>query len=100
MQQVIRAFLADSILEDAAAVYILVCDFQQITQKYGNRGYRFALLEAGHAAQNAYLWCTEQNLGVVEVGGFLDEELANLLLLFYPREAPLTALVVGRRKST
>lgn len=98
MQQVVHAFLADSILESAAAVYILACDFQQTTQKYGNRGYRFALLEAGHAAQNAYLWCAEQNLGVVEVGGFLDEELANLLLLSYPRQAPLTALVVGRRK--
>lgn len=97
-QQVVHAFLADSILEGATAVYILTCDFQQTTQKYGNRGYRFALLEAGHAAQNAYLWCAEQNIGVVEVGGFLDEELARLLLLSYPRQAPLTALVVGRRK--
>ena len=92
--------MADSIVESAAAVYILTCNFQQITQKYGNRGYRFALLEAGHAAQNAYLWCAEQDLGVVEVGGFLDEEVANLLLIPYPKQAPLTALVVGRRKSS
>lgn len=99
-QQVLHIFLGDSILEDAAAVYVLACNFQQITQKYGNRGYRFALLEAGHAAQNAYLWCAEQNLGVVEAGGFLDEELANLLLLSYPSQAPLTTLVVGRRKSS
>ncbi len=98
MQQIVHAFMGNSILEDAAAVYVLTCDFQQTTQKYGNRGYRFALLEAGHAAQNAYLWCTEQNLGVVEIGGFLDEELANLLLLSYPKQAPLTTLVIGRRK--
>ncbi len=98
-QQATHALGEDSILEGAAAVYILTCDFQRIIQKYGNRGYRFALLEAGHAAQNAYLWCAEQNLGVVEVGGFLDEELANLLLLSYPRQAPLTALIIGRRKS-
>lgn len=97
-QQVVHAFQEDSILESAAAVYILACDFQQATQKYGNRGYRFALLEAGHAAQNAYLWCAEQNLGVVEIGGFWDEELANLLSLLYPEQAPLTALAVGRRK--
>lgn len=98
-QQVVHAFLEDSVLEDAAAVYVLACDFQQTTQKYGNRGYRFALLEAGHAAQNAYLWCAEQKLGVVEIGGFLDEELANLLLLSYPNQTPLTTLVVGRRIS-
>lgn len=97
-QQVVHAFLENPILEDAVAVYVFACDFQQTTQKYGNRGYRFALLEAGHAAQNAYLWCAEQNLGVVEIGGFLDEELANLLLLSYPRQAPLITLVVGRRK--
>lgn len=97
-QQVAHAFLEDSVLENAAAVYVIACDFQQTTQKYGNRGYRFALLEAGHAAQNAYLWCAEQDLGVMEVGGFLDEELANLLLLSYPNQAPLTTLVVGRRK--
>lgn len=96
-QQVLRAFLEDSTLEDAAAVYVLTCDFQQTTQKYSNRGYRYALLEAGHAAQNAYLWCAEQEIGVVEVGGFLDEELANLLLLSYPNQAPLTTLIVGRR---
>jgi SagB-type dehydrogenase family enzyme len=99
-QQVVHAFLEGSVLDDATAVYVLACDFQQTTQKYGNRGYRYALLEAGHAAQNAYLWCAEQNLGVVEIGGFLDEELANLLSLSYPRQAPLTTLVVGRRKQS
>ena len=98
-QQIVQVFLQDSVLENAAAVYVLACDFQRTTQKYSNRGYRYALLEAGHAAQNAYLWCTEQNLGVVEIGGFLDEELANLLLLSYPRQAPLIALVVGRKRS-
>jgi len=97
-QQVLHAFIENSTLEGAAAVYVLACDFEQTTQKYGNRGYRFALLEAGHAAQNAYLWCAEQGLGVVEVGGFWDEELANLLLLSYPSQAPLTTLIVGRRK--
>jgi SagB-type dehydrogenase family enzyme len=97
-QQVLHAFLGDATLEDAAAIYVLACDFEQTTQKYGNRGYRFALLEAGHAAQNAYLWCAEQGLGVVEVGGFLDEELASLLLLSYPSQAPLITLMVGRRK--
>lgn len=96
-QQISRAFLQDSVLENAAAVYVLACDFQQTTQKYSNRGYRYALLEAGHATQNAYLWCAEQDFGVVEVGGFLDEELTSLLLLSYPNQAPLTTLMVGRR---
>lgn len=84
-------------LENAAVVLVLICDFLQTTQKYSNRGYRYALLEAGHAAQNAYLWCTEQGLGVVEIGGFNDEPLAKLLNLTFPAQAPLITLMIGRR---
>ncbi|MDP2641441.1 MAG: SagB/ThcOx family dehydrogenase [Candidatus Yanofskybacteria bacterium] len=98
-EALVRVFLNDSnLLEGVGAVYVLACEFQQTTQKYANRGYRYAILEAGHAAQNAYLWCVEQGLGVVEVGGFYDEELAQLLSLSYPDQAPLTTLLVGRRK--
>lgn len=82
----------------AGSLLVITCDFRQITQKYSNRGYRYALLEAGHAAQNSYLWCAEQGWGVVEIGGFNDEELAKILQLSYPEQAPLTVLVIGRRE--
>jgi len=98
-ETLVHGFLNDAnLLEGIGAVYVLACDFLQTTQKYANRGYRYALLEAGHAAQNAYLWCAEQGIGVVEIGGFNDKALSDLLLLSYPREAPLTTLLVGRRK--
>ena len=83
---------------NAAAILVLACDFRQTAQKYSNRGYRYALLEAGHAAQNAYLWCAENGLGIVEIGGFNDEKLAQLLCIPYPEQAPLTTLVIGRRR--
>ena len=80
-------------------MFVITCDFLRTTQKYSNRGYRYALLEAGHAAQNAYLWCAEQGIGVVEIGGFNDKALSDLLSLSYPNQAPLTTLLIGRRKS-
>jgi len=86
-------------IEYTAAILILVCDFEQTTQKYSNRGYRYTFLEAGHAAQNAYLWCAEQGLGIVEVAGFNDKNLAKALQIPYPKQAPLITLVVGRKKS-
>jgi len=86
-------------IEYTAAIFILACDFEQTTQKYSNRGYRYAFLEAGHAAQNAYLWCAEQGLGIVEVAGFNDKNLAKTLQLPYPKQAPLITLVIGRKKS-
>jgi len=83
---------------DNASLCIAICgNFNQTTKKYSNRGYRYALLEAGHAAQNAYLWCSENSLGVVEVCGFKDEEFSRLLDLDYPHEAVLTTLFVGKK---
>jgi len=84
-------------IDSVAAIFIISCDFHQTTQKYSSRGYRYALIEAGHASQNVYLWCTEQDLGVVEVCGFSDVVLAKLIKVPYPKYAPLTTLFVGRR---
>lgn len=86
-------------LDSTAVIFVIVCEFHQVTQKYSNRGYRYALIEAGHAAQNAYLWCAEQGLGTVEVCGFNDEVLAKTLLIPYPEQAPLTTIFIGRRLS-
>ena len=41
--------------EQAAAIIVLSSVFQRCTVRYGERGYRFALLEAGHLSQNICL---------------------------------------------
>ena len=83
-------------IESTAVIFVLTCEFQQVIQKYSNRGYRYALIEAGHAAQNAYLWCAEQKLGVLEVCGFSDKALAKAISIYYPAQAPLTTIFIGR----
>lgn len=83
-------------IEKSALILAITSSFERIIRKYSNRGYRYSLIEAGHAAQNAYLWCIENNLGIVEVGGFNDERLAKILSIPYPNEAPLTTLIIGR----
>lgn len=40
--------------------------------KYGTRGYRYLLLEAGHVGQNITLACTERGIDSLPVGG-IDE---------------------------
>src|SRR3954462_6607083 len=42
-------------IENANLVFCLVADFGRMQKKYGPRGYRYILLEAGHAAQNICL---------------------------------------------
>lgn len=55
--------------------------------KYGQRGYRFLFLDAGHLGQNLYLVATALGLGPVAIGGFLDAELSGLLRLPAEEEA-------------
>jgi SagB-type dehydrogenase family enzyme len=48
-------------------------------EKYGERSYRFMLLEAGAAMQNVALVATALNLPTVSLGGMIDDSTEELL---------------------
>ncbi|PWI22919.1 hypothetical protein DEX24_16610 [Kurthia sibirica] len=48
-------------------------------EKYGDRGYRFILLESGHLSQNIINLSTIRNIGNFSCGGYLDDKYAELL---------------------
>ncbi|MDP3993049.1 MAG: SagB family peptide dehydrogenase [bacterium] len=82
-------------LENACLIQVLTANFHRATQKYANRGYRYSILEAGHAAQNACLYAAENGLGMVEIGGYKEKEISELVGLDYPTESPLITLISG-----
>ncbi len=51
----------------------------ELLDKYGCRGERFALIEIGHAAQNLALPVTAERLAGCEIGGTVDSQLRSLL---------------------
>lgn len=57
----------------------LTAVFERSIFKYGDRGYRFILIEAGHVAQNMNLVSTALGLGILNIGGFFDREIDDLL---------------------
>ncbi len=65
--------------------------------KYGQRAYRFALLEAGHIAQNVLVAAEGLGLGALPVGGFFDDELNAMLSLDGCQEFVVYLLLVGHR---
>jgi SagB-type dehydrogenase family enzyme len=85
-----------SLADNAAAVVVLTGVFWRSRFKYGLRGYRFALLEAGHAAQNAILVGTALGLSVLPIGGFYDARVEALLGVDGVNESPLYLLALGR----
>ncbi|MEK7506943.1 MAG: YcaO-like family protein [Patescibacteria group bacterium] len=90
-----RIFNSVERIDSSAFIVFVTADLEGPAKKYSNRAYRFVLLEAGHVAQNAYLYCAEKGLGVLEYGGFNDELAAEELDLNYPKQAVLVALIIG-----
>jgi SagB-type dehydrogenase family enzyme len=83
--------------KECAVIFLLTAIFKRTTIKYGQRGYRFVLLDAGHIAQNIYLCATSFNLGCVALGGFYDREMEEILNLDGVEESLVYALAIGHR---
>jgi len=64
---------------NSVADIVIVDDFTKLTEKVGDIGERFAILEAGHAAQNICLEATALNLGTVTAAGFQEASIRNVL---------------------
>lgn len=87
--------LAQPYVANANAVAFFVGAHRRTLAKYGMRGYRYLLLEAGHAAQNLALAATASGLGTLCIGGFRDH-LVNRLFGLDEREAvALYAVAIG-----
>jgi SagB-type dehydrogenase family enzyme len=89
------ALLAEPFLEHANAIVMFSAVLDRTLHKYGARGYRYILLEAGHAAQNLCLLAAERGLSSLCVGGFMDARMNELLGLELGREAVVYCVGVG-----
>jgi SagB-type dehydrogenase family enzyme len=92
-------YLGPALMTASVALAISAC-FERQRVKYGERTYRFALLEAGHLAQNLLLVGTAMGLGTLPVGGFLDDDVNGYLRLDGRREAVLYVILIGSLPST
>jgi SagB-type dehydrogenase family enzyme len=87
--------IGQDMVRDVNVVVLIAANFARTIWKYGQRGYRYVFLDAGHAAQNLYLVATALNLGVVSIGGFFDDELSSLACLPVPEERVIYAVCAG-----
>jgi len=86
---------ADGLWPNASALLVLTAVFARTQVKYGERGYRFVLLDAGHLAQNILLVAEDLGLAAIPLGGFDDQGLGAALGLNAGDEAPLYAILMG-----
>lgn len=90
-----RCLVDQRYFANANAVLIFSAVLARTLRKYGARGYRYSLLEAGHAAQNAVLLATEAGLGSLVVGAFFDHQLNRWLDVDGYHEVALYCVGIG-----
>ncbi len=65
--------------DNAACLFVFSLELPRTTKKYGERGYRFALLESGHSSQNLMLAATELEIQACELGNYYDNILCEMI---------------------
>jgi SagB-type dehydrogenase family enzyme len=91
-----EASIYPEIVAGCAATLLVTGVFWRSRFKYGLRGYRFVLLEAGHLAQNVLLVCAALELAAVPLGGFYDRSVDRVLGADGVNESILYAVCLGR----
>jgi SagB-type dehydrogenase family enzyme len=86
-----------TLASQASVIFFITGIFDRATFKYGNRGYRFALLEAGHVAQNLTLVAGTCGLSSVIIGGFFDQEVDELLDLDGITQSTVSIIAMGQK---
>jgi SagB-type dehydrogenase family enzyme len=91
-----EAFYTYPFIVGANAVVCYSAVFSRCQTKYGPRGYRYILLEAGHSAQNVCITAEDLGLATLCMGGFKDSILNSLLGLSPLAEGAVYTVAVGK----
>jgi SagB-type dehydrogenase family enzyme len=98
-ETIARGMVQQSFARDASLIVFITALFDRSTFKYGDRGYRFALIEAGHVAQNLNLTALGVNLASINIGGFYDRKIDDFLDLDGLTHSTLYMVAIGREAS-
>lgn len=81
--------------QDASCAFFFSAVFERNQMKYGERGYRHILIEAGAIVQNLYLMSSELNLPCCAIDGVQEKEIEKLLDIDGHVESMLCSVLVG-----
>ena len=92
--QLAAASLRQTWMARAPVSLVITSEYARICGKYGERGIRYAMIEAGHVGQNIFLQAQALGLAAGIVGAFDDERLIDALQI--PADhRPLLVMPVG-----
>jgi SagB-type dehydrogenase family enzyme len=87
-------------VEASAVTFIWTAVVYRMAWRYGERGYRYLHLDAGHVCQNLYLAAEAVHCGVCAIAAFNDEAMNELLELDGEEQFVIYLAAVGKRDSS
>jgi len=81
----------------APITLLITAEYSRIMVKYGQRGVRYAMMEAGHIGQNIFLQSQAMGMEAGIVGAFEDEKVIQVMGITKTHE-PLLLMPVGYKK--
>jgi len=93
-QELSNAALGQRMVANAPATIFYTAVMPRITERYGERGIRYAYMELGHSAQNVYLQAEALGLGTVAIGAF-DDNMVRAIFSLASGEYPLYLMPIG-----
>jgi SagB-type dehydrogenase family enzyme len=94
--RVVAACYSQPFLQTAAAIFVWTAVPYRMTWRYGERGYRYLFLDAGHVCQNLYLAAEPIDCGVCAIGAFDDDALDRAIGADKSDQFPIYVATVGK----
>ncbi|MDY7034565.1 MAG: SagB/ThcOx family dehydrogenase [Thermodesulfobacteriota bacterium] len=96
-KEVARAALSQMWMAKPPLTLVITAEYGRITSKYGQRGVRYAMIEAGHIGQNIFLQAEALGLRAGIVGAFHDRDVIRVMKIPSIHE-PLLIMPVGYKR--
>ncbi len=97
-ERLAEACLGQKMVQLCGATLIWVAVPYRMAWRYGQRGYRYLHLDAGHVCQNLYLAAESVGCGVCAIGAFSDKALSAALGVDGVEQFPIYAAAVGKMR--
>ena len=91
------ACFGQNFIKTSAVTFIWTAVVYRMSWRYGERGYRYLYLDAGHICQNLYLSAESIDCGVCAIGAFNDDDMNRLLGVDGKEQFVIYIGTVGRK---
>lgn len=96
--KITNACLGQKMVKTGAVTFIWVTVSERMTWRYGERGYRYMYLDAGHVCQNLYLAAENINSGACAIAAYEDDELNKILSIDGEEQFVIYLASLGKKK--